>query len=389
LLIHQTPIESFADTETLSKAWNMPLSSLRAVLESFSTQPESPLHVPVDVASVQVVSPHPSRESSAISTAPRVIVVIGATGAQGGGLCRAILADLEGGFSCRAITRDPAKEEAQILRAAGAEVVWADVDDVASLEKAFANAYGVYGVTNFWEHSSGEREKEQGRNIADAARTVGVKHIIWSTLEDTRNLMRPEDHRMPWLQEKYRVPHFDAKAEADAFFMGLPVTYLVTSFYWDNLYMFNLAPKRNEDGVYSWTFPTGNAKLPGIAAEDIGKAAYSIFKGGPQFIGKTIGLVGEHLTFTEMSRKLSSCLGITNIEYTPLDADAYRGLGFARAYVYGNMFQVFRDFEDEVAAARNIELTRVLNPDLQTFDRWLEANKLKVLPNMEPIGTKA
>ena len=196
------------------------------------------------------------------------------------------------------------------LQRKGAEVVKADLDDVESLKKAFAGAYGVYGVTNFWEHFSGEKEKAQAKNIADAAKAAGVKHVIWSTLEDTRKLMEPDDKRMPILQEKYRVPHFDAKAEADAYFAGLPVTYLVTSFYWDNLYMFGLAPKKGEDGVYGWTFPMGDAKMAGIAAEDIGKVAYGIFKAGQQYIGKTVGITGENLTVNEMGEKLSKGLGI-------------------------------------------------------------------------------
>src|SRR5215510_2702590 len=201
----------------------------------------------------------------------KIIAVIGSTGTQGGGLCRAILADPNGGFAVRAITRDPNKENARSLAAKGAEVVSANLDDVESLKKAFAGVHGVFGVTNFWEHFSGEKEKAQAKNIADAAKAAGVKHVIWSTLEDTRKLMDPNDKRMPFLQEKYRVPHFDAKAESDAYFGGLPVTYLVTSFYWDNLYMFKLAPAKGDGGVYSWTFPMGNAKLAGIAAEDIGK----------------------------------------------------------------------------------------------------------------------
>src|SRR5216110_1914935 len=208
----------------------------------------------------------------------KVIAVIGSTGSQGGGLCNAILSDPSGGFSCRAITRKIDGDKAKALAGRGAQVVNADLDDVESLKKAFAGAYGVYGVTNFWEHFSGEKEKAQAKNIADAAKAAGVKHVIWSTLEDTRKLMAADDKRMPMLQEKYRVPHFDAKAEADAYFSGLPTTDLVTSFYWDNLYLFGLAPKKGDDGVYSWTFPLGNAKVPGIAAEDIGKTAYGIFK---------------------------------------------------------------------------------------------------------------
>ena len=82
---------------------------------------------------------------------------------------------------------------------------------------------------------------------------------IWSTLEDTRAFMPPGDTRMPMLQEKYRVPHFDAKAEADAYFKGLPVTYLMTSFYWDNLYTFGVGPKKGEDGVYGGHFRWGPA----------------------------------------------------------------------------------------------------------------------------------
>ena len=157
----------------------------------------------------------------------KIIAVLGSTGSQGGGLCRAILADSAGGFACRAVTRDPSKDKAQDLKRQGAEVVQGDLDDVESLKKAFAGAHGVYAVTNFWEHFSGEKEKAQAKNIAEAAKAAGVKHVIWSTLEDIRDMMPADDKRMPMLQEKYRVPHFDAKAEANALFSGLPVTYLV------------------------------------------------------------------------------------------------------------------------------------------------------------------
>src|SRR3954454_22951560 len=201
---------------------------------------------------------------AAILRGMKVIAVVGSTGAQGGGLCRAILDDSSHEFSCRAVTRDPDKENARALAAKGAEVVRADLDDVESLKQAFAGAYGVYAVTNFWEHFSAEKEKAQAKNIADAAKAAGVKHVIWSTLEDTRKLMSPDDKRMLFLQEKYRVPHFDGKAEADAYFAGLPVTYLVTSFYWDNFYMFGLAPKKGADGKYAWAYPMGNAKMAGI-----------------------------------------------------------------------------------------------------------------------------
>jgi hypothetical protein len=213
--------------------------------------------------------------------------------------------------------------------------------------------------------------------------------VIWSTLEDTRKLMSPDDKRMPMLQEKYRVPHFDAKAEADSFFQGLPVTYLVTSFYWDNLYMFGLAPKRGEDGKYSWAFPMGTSKLAGMAAEDIGKTAYGIFKAGQQYIGKTVGIFGEALTIEEMGQKLSKTLGIGPVHYHAAEADEYRGYGFPGADEMGNMFQVYRDFEKEVLAKRSVDAARSLNPSLQNFETFLTKNKDKILPATEPAPAPA
>jgi uncharacterized protein YbjT (DUF2867 family) len=313
----------------------------------------------------------------------KIIAVVGSTGAQGGGLVRAIAADPNSGFTARAITRDTGKDKAKAMAAAGAEVVSADLDNVDSLKTAFAGAYGVYAVTNFWEHFSGEKEIQQAKNIAEAAKAAGVKHVIWSTLEDTRKLMAADDQRMPILQGKYRVPHFDAKAEADAAFSGLPVTYLVTSFYWDNLYMFGLAPKKDDKGVYSWTFPMGEAKLPGIAAEDIGKVAFGIFKAGSEYIGKTVGIAGESLSFQEMSKKLES-IGIAPVQFNAVDANVFRGFGFPGADEYGNMFQVYRDFEKQVNAARSIETTRKLNPSLKNFDQWMQANKAAIVAAANP-----
>ena len=168
-----------------------------------------------------------------------------------------------------------------------------------------------------------------------------------------------------------------SKAEADSYFSGLPVTYLVTTFYWDNLYMFGLAPE-DDKGVYSWTFPMGDAKLGGIAAEDIGKCAYGIFKAGQQYIGKTVGITGENLTLTEMGDKLSKGLGIGPVQYNAVDPNTYRGFGFAGADEMGNMFQVYCDFEKECLAARSADVAKQLNPQLQSFDQWLAKNKAAV-----------
>jgi NmrA-like family protein len=147
----------------------------------------------------------------------KMITVVGATGMQGGGLVRAILADKGTEFTVRALTRKVDSEKAKALQKAGATVVAADLDQRDSLEKAFTGSYGVFCVTNFWEHFSPERELTQARHMAEAARDTGVRHVIWSTLEDTRRWVPVIDTRMPTLMGKYKVPHFDAKGEATRF----------------------------------------------------------------------------------------------------------------------------------------------------------------------------
>src|SRR5688500_954249 len=110
----------------------------------------------------------------------KIIAVVGATGAQGGGLVRAILEDRESPFAVRAITRDAKSEKARALAARGAEVVEADVDDAESLERAFAGAYAAFCVTFFWAHFSPEKEIAEAKAMAQAARKAGLQHVIWS-----------------------------------------------------------------------------------------------------------------------------------------------------------------------------------------------------------------
>jgi uncharacterized protein YbjT (DUF2867 family) len=312
-------------------------------------------------------------------TEGKVVAVVGATGAQGGGLVRAIAADPGGGFTARALTRDASSDAAKALADLGAEVVEADVDDEASLARAFAGAHGAFGVTFFWAHFSAETELGHARNLAAAAKEAGVHHMIWSTLEDTRAFLPITDDRMPTLQEKYNVPHFDAKGEANAFFTGagVPTTLLNTSFYWDNFIHFGLEPKRGADGKLAITLPMGAAKLPGIASEDIGKVAYGIFKAGDEYIGKTVSIAGEHLSGAELAAAFSKALG-EEVVYNDVDPDTYRSFGFPGADEMGNMFQFKRDFESAYVGARDIDRTRALNPDLKSFEEWLAENKSRI-----------
>lgn len=313
------------------------------------------------------------------STEKSFIAVVGATGAQGGGLVRAILADPDREFAVRAITRDAESDKAKALADLGAEVVAGNVDDADSLRDAFTGAYGAYCVTFFWEHFSAEKELAEARALATAARTADVRHVIWSTLEDTRQLVPLSDDRMPTLQEKYKVPHFDAKGEADGIFteLGVPTTFLLTSFYWENFIHFGMGPKRGDDGKLSITIPMGEASLPGIAAEDIGRSALAIFKQGEATIGRHIGISGEHLTGDEMAAAFSRVYG-EEVRNNAVEPAVFRSFGFPGADDLGNMFQYKRDFEAQFRAARDVEATRALLPSVRTFDAWLAENKDKI-----------
>jgi uncharacterized protein YbjT (DUF2867 family) len=311
----------------------------------------------------------------------KIITVFGATGAQGGGLARAILADEAGEFTVRAVTRNPDSDAAKALAAAGAEVVSANMDDAASVHRAMQGAFGAFCVTNFWEHFSPERELAQAKAMADGAAAAGLKHLVWSTLEDTRAFFPADGKRMPVLLGKYNVPHFDAKGEANKLFTGrVPATLVNTSFYWDNLIHFGMGPKKGPDGVLAITLPMADKRLSGIAVEDIGKCVHGIFKGGVANVGKTYGLAGEHLTGAQMAAALTQALGQT-VRYNAVTPEQFRGFGFPGAEDMGNMFQFYAEFEDYFTGARPLDVARRLNPELQSFAAFLARNANRI-----PLG---
>lgn len=305
----------------------------------------------------------------------KIITVFGATGAQGGSLAKAILNDPNSEFAVRAVTRDVNSDKAKELAAMGAEVVAGDVDDAASVNKAMEGAYGAFCVTFFWAHFSPEKENAEVKIMADAAKANGLKHVVWSTLEDVRNYVPLSDDSMPTLNGKYKVPHFDGKGESDKHFAdaGVPTTYMKASFYWENLIYFGMGPKKGDDGSFSITFPMGDKKMAGISASDIGKCAYGIFKNPDKYIGKYVGIAGEQLTCDTMAKELSASIGAP-VAYNSVTPAQYRGFGFPGAEDLGNMFQFYADFEKEFETLRDVKLSKELNPELQDFKTWLSNN---------------
>ena len=312
----------------------------------------------------------------------QTIVVIGATGAQGGGLAQAILADRTGAFSVRAVTRHPDSDKARQLERAGAQIVYADMDKPETLDAAFASAHGAFCVTNFWEHYSADREDAQARAMAHASKRAGLQHVIWSTLEDTRLKVPLSDPRLPTLQGRFKVPHFDSKGGAERYFQdeGVPTTYLLAAFFWDNFIHFGAGPRKGEDGSLTLALPLGGVALPGIASEDIGRCAFGVFKRGREAVGRRIGISGENLKGEQMAEKMGRAIG-KDVRFFEVPFDTYRALGFPGAEDLGNMFQYQAILGDEFQRARDPRVSRELNPALQDFDTWLAANASRI-----PIG---
>ncbi|MFC5857146.1 NmrA/HSCARG family protein, partial [Streptomyces chlorus] len=305
--------------------------------------------------------------------------VTGATGAQGGGTARAILADPDSGFTVRALTRNPDSPAAKELAQLGAEVVRADFYDEPTVHEALEGAYGAFLVTNFWAHGSAAKEREEIEVLVRAAKNAGLRHAVWSTLEDTRELLPLQDERMPVLQEKYNVPHFDAKGESNELFRqaGVPTTFLNTTFYFEG-FLSAMGPKRAEDGVLTLTLPLEDGKLlAGVDVNDIGRTSLAILKADERFIGQTVGLAGDHLTGAQYAQKLGAAIG-EPVRFQSVPYDVFRSLGVPAGEEIANMFQYYGDFDQEFTGARDLNLLREINPALKSFDDWLAENAANI-----------
>jgi hypothetical protein len=215
--------------------------------------------------------------------------------------------------------------------------------------------------------------------MARASKAAGVTHAVWSTLEDTRLAFPLDDPRLPTLHGKYKVPHFDAKGEADAVFASeaAPTSYLMAAFYWENFIHFGQGPHKAADGGLVLALPLGGAKLPGIGAEDIGRCAYGIFQRGPDAVGQRFGIAGDVLSGQEYAAAFSRHLGVP-VSFYDMPFNDYRALGFPGADDMGNMFEYQALLGDEFYRHRSPEVARSLNPALQSFDTWLKANASRI-----------
>lgn len=291
--------------------------------------------------------------------AKKTILVVGATGAQGGGVARHLLA--RGQFKVRCLTRHPDSEKADALRQAGAEIAQGDLERAESVQAALKGCYGCYGVTNFWEHF--EKEYGQGKNLIDAVHRSGVKHFVFSTLPHCKKISGGA----------LEVPHFDLKAQLEEYArsLDLKATFVHVAFYFENFLTF-FPPREQSDGSHTFGFPQGDTPLSGVAVEDVGSIVSVIFENPKEYMGKVVGIVGDDLTGQQYAETMTRILG-TKVAYHHVPREDFAALGFPGAEDLANMFEFNRLYIPNRQA--DIAACRAVNPEMQTFEAWLKSNK--------------
>ncbi|XP_037363581.1 nmrA-like family domain-containing protein 1 [Talpa occidentalis] len=290
---------------------------------------------------------------------PKLVVVFGATGAQGGSVARTLLED--GTFRVRAVTRDPGQRAAKELQLQGAEVVRGDQDDEASMELALTGAHATFIVTNYWENCSQEQEVKQGKLLADVAKRLGLRYVVYSGLENIKKLTAG----------KLAAGHFDGKGEVEEYFreLGVPMTSVRLPCYFENLLSYFLPQKAPDGKGYLLSLPMGDVPMDGMSVTDLGPVVLSLLKMPDAHVGQNLGLSTCRHTAEEYARLLSKHTGraVRDAKTTPED---YEKLGFPGARDLANMFRFYA-----LRPERDIELTLRLNPKARTLEQWLEQHK--------------
>lgn len=281
-----------------------------------------------------------------VDTAGKVILVTGATGRQGGAVARHLL---KGGWQVRALTRSPDKPEAQALAQAGAEVVAGDLADKDSLQRALRGAYGVFGVTNYWEHGYDEEVRE-GKTLADAAHEVGVQHFVFSSVGGA--------------ERRTSVPHFESKWEIEQHIiaLGLPSTVVRPVFFMDNLrgrtYVDDIRQGRLRLGLVP------DKPFQMVAVEDIGGFVALMFQHPELYLKEAYELAGDELTMTEVAAVLSDVLRY-EVRYEQIPLAELQAKSEERALMY--------DWYNEWGFEADLLMLRRMYPPLMTLSRWLRA----------------
>ena len=278
----------------------------------------------------------------------KMIAVTGATGQQGSKVARRLLAQ---GWKVRALTRDIHKPAAKELAAAGAEIVPGDMDKRSELDAAFKGAYGVFSVQNFWLPTVGyDGEIKQGKAVADAAKTAGVKHLVFSSVGSAHRGMGQKHFESKWIIEQY-IQALDLP-----FTILRPVAFM-ENYRWRRPYILN--------GTFA-----GMGLRPGkttqiVATDDIGVFVEMAFANPEQFLGKTIELAGDELTEPQIAEVFAKVIGRPVIATGPQTSGSPAPSEEQQARF---------NFFNGVGYDADIPALRALYPGLQTLELFLRRN---------------
>ncbi|WP_220449300.1 NmrA/HSCARG family protein [Nonomuraea longispora] len=282
----------------------------------------------------------------------KTIVVVGATGLQGRAVTAQLLAD---GWQVRAVTRDPDAASARALAQAGADVVRAEMDDLASLVAAAEGAYGLFSVQPTVGSPgtpagfSAEDEVRWGRNVADAAHAAGVRHLVYASLA---GVGRHNTEKLPRNSiSKWRIEQHISR-------LGLPATFLRPVSFMENY----TGAYHLHDGTVATAFAADTPQQV-MAVDDVGAFAALAFAQPGEWIGRAVDLAGDELTPRQIAAAISEAVG-RPLPYVqiPIDAIAQIGEEFAFAYTWLNE----RGYRADVA------FTRALHPGLMNLRTWLQ-----------------
>lgn len=284
-----------------------------------------------------------------MATKRETVLVLGATGQQGGATARALLKD---GWRVRALVRDPASAKARALEGAGAELVTGDMGDRASLDRAVAGAYGVFSIQpsspQLTYGLTDEDEVRFGTSIADAAKAAGVEHFVYTSVLG--------------LGPGTGVGHFESKwrIEEHVRASGLRATIVRPGTFMELL----LVPGFGLSQGTLQFFMRPDESMQFIAGEDIGVLTARVFADPRTYVGTTLEMAGDSLTGNALAEKISRATG-TSITYTRFPPEVLTAIP-----MLGKLVKMFD--EGRVFGAADIPALRRLAPGLLTFDAWLE-----------------